>query len=87
MFNLLNIAESFVETLSWLGTLFLDMPFVRALETMLQLDGLDRSYLIPPETYRFLENVFNFTVGELVFTSLIGLILGMKVIRVIIPKE
>lgn len=85
MFNILSVAEQFAQTLAELGDLFLNQPFGTAINTLLQLDRFDGVLFIPKEWYLELINIFDFTIGELVFTTLIGLIIGFKLVRLFIP--
>ena len=74
-----------VDTLSRVGDALLFRPFSVLFSTFeniaLYNRIIGRVSLISPDIFRALAEVFDFTVGELLFTSLLGFIVGVKVLK------
>jgi len=85
MFDFLEWGEMLVETLSKIGDFLLYRPFFVMFSSFESLAIFNRftggSSLIDPGIFSSLASLFDFTIGELLFSGMIGLIIGAKLIK------
>ena len=81
MFDFFEWGEMLVSMLSELGDFLLHKPFQSFINAFRVIDYIDIFGVIPSSLYDRLFSAFDFTVGELFFTSMVGVVLGVKLFK------